>query len=267
MQRIILWLIAMTGLGLLGLITYKALRPTGLPAIVQPAPRINPPPPAPNAEPVVRYPVPELPADKPLPALDTSDATMKSALAEVFTDISVIEIIALRNFVRHVVATIDNLQRRKVALRLLPLKPATGQFSVSGDTNDYTIATDNAARYSPYVRLVDAVDSAKVVAFYFHYYPLFQQAYRDLGYPGGHFNDRLVDTIDHLIATPALQAPPRLVRPKVFYLYADADLESRSAGQKILMRMGNDNTARVKAKLRQIRSDIASQPSPPKIEK
>jgi len=107
------------------------------------------------------------------------------------------------------------------------------------------------------VRLAEAIDSAKLAALYFHYYPLFQQAYRDLGYPKGHFNDRLVQVIDHLLETPELEGPVALVRPKVFYLYADPGLESRSAGQKILMRTGAENTRRVKAKLKEIRGEIA----------
>jgi hypothetical protein len=48
-------------------------------------------------------------------------------------------------------------------------------------------------------------------------------------------------------------APLTLVQPKVFYRYADPGLEARSAGQKLLMRLGADDEAKVKAKLRQIR--------------
>jgi hypothetical protein len=100
------------------------------------------------------------------------------------------------------------------------------------------------------------VDAKKTVALYVRLYPLFQQAYQELGYPKGYFNDRLVEVIDHLLAAPALPAPAALVRPKVFYLYADAELESRSAGHKILMRIGNENAARIKSKLREIRAEL-----------
>jgi hypothetical protein len=44
----------------------------------------------------------------------------------------------------------------------------------------------------------------------------------------------------------------------VFYLYADPELESRSAGQKMLMRMGVEHAGRVKTKLREIRAAIAN---------
>jgi Protein of unknown function (DUF3014) len=52
------------------------------------------------------------------------------------------------------------------------------------------------------------------------------------------------------------------VQPKVLYQFADPELESRSAGQKILMRMGPVNESRVKAKLRDIRKALTGQQLP-----
>ncbi|MGQ0653783.1 MAG: DUF3014 domain-containing protein [Betaproteobacteria bacterium] len=46
------------------------------------------------------------------------------------------------------------------------------------------------------------------------------------------------------------------MRPKVLYEFVDPDLETRSAGQKIMLRMGAENAAKVKAKLREIRQEI-----------
>ena len=66
---------------------------------------------------------------------------------------------------------------------------------------------------------------------YRHFYPLFQQAYVDLGYPDGYFNDRLVEVIDHLLATPDVAGPIKLTQPSVFYQYADPSIEERSAGR------------------------------------
>lgn len=257
MQRIIWWLLLLGGLVLLALIIHNAIGPPEREVVVRRPPPTEPLPAALPAEPEIRHPVPQMPPEKPLPALDTSDATMKNSLAELLPDSRLIKLPVLKDFVRRVVATIDNLPRRTAAPRLWPLKQAPGQFMVSGGDEHPTIAADNSARYAVYVRLAEAIDSAKLAAVYFHYYPLFQQAYRDLGYPKAHFNDRLVQVIDHLLETPDLQEPVALVRPKVFYLYADPNLESRSAGQKILMRTGAENARRVKAKLREIRGEIA----------
>lgn len=256
MQRTVWWLIALVGLALIGLVIYNALRPPAQPIALRPASPVEPLRPTEPAEPQIRHPVPAVQMEKPLPALDTSDSTMNNALAELMPDNAFLELAVLKDFVRRVVATVDNLPRREVALRVRVVKPVPGQFKVSGSNENAAIAEENAARYTKYVRLAEMIDSAKLAAFYFHYYPLFQQAYRDLGYPKRHFNDRLVEVIDDLLAAPELQGAVALVRPKVLYLYADPDLESRSAGQKVIMRMGAQNAARIKTKLRELRAQL-----------
>ncbi len=256
MHRAVWWLIVLIGLVLLALIVYNAVGPPEQRVVVRSPEPIEPP--SQTSEARIQHPVPEVPAEKPLPPLQASDPAMKDSLTELLGDSALIERAVLKDFVRHVVATIDNLPRRMAAPRVWPLKPAPGQFKVTGKDERFTIAAGNSARYAIYVRLAEAIDSTKLVGFYFHYYPLFQQAYRDLGYPKGYFNDRLIQVIDHLLETPELEGPVALVRPKVFYLYADPGLESRSAGQKILMRTGAENTRRIKAKLREIRTEIVS---------
>jgi hypothetical protein len=93
---------------------------------------------------------------------------------------------------------------------------------------------------------------------YVRFYPLCQQAYVDLGYPNGYFNDRLVEVIDHLLAAPEMTGPIKLTVSHVLYEYADPEIEARSAGQKLLIRMGAENAAQVKAKLREIRREVVA---------
>ena len=109
------------------------------------------------------------------------------------------------------------------------------------------------------MRLLETVDAKQLVDPYVRHYPLFQQAYRELGYPDGHFNDRLVEAIDSLLATPDPKGPLSVVQPKIFYEFADRELEQLPAGQKLLLRMGRDNAALVKAKLREIRRLVANE--------
>jgi hypothetical protein len=119
-----------------------------------------------------------------------------------------------------------------------------------------TLSAANFERYAALMKVVQTADPRTVATVYFRLYPLFQQAYEDLGYPGMYFNDRLVQVIDNLLDTPDVKGPIRLVQPKVFYQYADPSLENRSAGQKLLLRMGSANEAIIKDKLRQLRADI-----------
>ena len=189
----------------------------------------------------------------PLPALDASDSDVASALLGLGGH-SLDGLLQRDQIVRRVVATVDALPRQSVGTNILPLKTPQGAFLVEQAEGAITLSPRNAERYAPYMQVLEGVDPKALVAWYVAHYPLFQQAYRDLGYPKGYFNDRLVVAIDDMLAAPVPDAPVTLVQPKVFYRYADPGLEARSAGQKLLMRLGAEDEARMKAKLRQIRA-------------
>jgi hypothetical protein len=108
------------------------------------------------------------------------------------------------------------------------------------------------------VRLAEAVPTEALVATYTRFYPLFQQQDENLGYPDRYFNDRVVEVIDHLLAVPEVHRLVLLTQPRVLYEFADPELEGLSAGQKILVRMGRENTVKVKAKLQEIREALVS---------
>jgi hypothetical protein len=207
------------------------------------------------AEPAILYPVPVAEA-APLPPLDSSDDTLRDALVNYFGKQSVQQLFGLDSIVRHMVVTIDNLPRETVATRLLPTKPVGGAFLVNKTGSEPTIATANAARYAPYVELAKRTDAAQLVKTYASFYPLFQAAYVELGYPKGYFNDRLVEVVDHLLAAPTTDGPVRLTQPHILYKFADPQFEKASAGHKIMLRIGNQNALVVKAKLREIRTEL-----------
>ena len=218
-----------------------------------------PAPPPVSSEPQIEHPIAadNAAGSAALPALNDSDQIVHDSLAGVLGRHAVEQFLVPQNIVRHLVATVDNLPRRKVAVELRPVKPAPGQSAIATQGEITTLSDGNFERYAPLVRVVQATDVKALVLVYERLYPLFQQAYEDLGYPGKYFNDRLVEVIDHLLQAPEVSAPIRLVQPKVFYEYADTDLESRSAGQKLLIRMGPANSRAIKAKLRVFRAEIA----------
>lgn len=224
------------------------------PEPVPPPPLVRAPEPA--ASPQIRFPIPSSAPVKALPELDDSDPAVLDALRGMWRVPLLQRLLHMKEFIRSAVATIDNLPRRKLTQRMLPVKPAEGAFVAAADGQAFAIDPDNAARYAIYVRLAAATDARQLVAIYVHFYPLFQLAYQDLGYPQGYFNDRLVEAIDDLLDAPDLKGPVALVRPKFFYEFADRDLEARSAGQRILMRIGDQNAAIVKTKLREIRAEL-----------
>jgi len=220
------------------------------------------PPPEPAA-PQIRHPIiaPIVESD-PLPALEESDASAFSALVGMDGAGGLAELLLAEHLIPRLVATIDALPRSKLPQRVLPMRPAKGPFLVLVDGEVAELDARNAQRYEPYVRIVQAIDSRSLADWYVRHYPLFQQAYRELGYPQGYFNDRLFEVIDHLLVTPEVPLPIELVKPDAWYEFADPALQARSAGQKSLIRMGPAHTAAVKDKLRELRAALLSQGRP-----
>ena len=224
-------------------------------AAPQPAPAA---PPAP--QPAIQHPL-ETAAQAPapsLPTLENSDSMMRDSVAHLIGRKAFAEAVIPQQLVRRIVATIDNLPRPTAPQRMMPLQPVPGAFAALGGNDDGSIDPVNYARYTPYVRVLQSVDAHALVQRYVRAYPLFQRAYEELGFPGKYFNDRLLQAIDDMLATPEIDGTIHVVRPKVLYQFADPDLETRSAGQKILLRMGAENAARVKAKLTEIRRELVA---------
>lgn len=250
-------------------------RPAPVPVVepVAQVPDAAPVPLAPTA-PAIQHPI-DPPASEaaggsaPLPMLAESDRQVAELLTELLTRKNVLGFLQLDAFVRRVVATVDNLAREQAPSRVWPVQPTPERFTVQRDNVGVeTIHPDNQRRYAPLVQMIEAVDTAQAVALYRRLYPLFQQAYEELGFPGRYFNDRLVQVLDHLIATPVQTAPLAVTlvevkgevpstRPWVRYEWADPALESRSAGQKMLLRTGPEHHQRLRAKLRDIRQRVA----------
>ena len=182
-----------------------------------------------------------------------------------------------QDFAHRLVATVDNLGRSHAAVALWPVNPAAGRLVVEKKDGGDVIGLDNGMRYTPFVLLVETVDLHKAVAVYARLYPLLQQAYENLGFPKHYFNDRLVEVIDQLLATPDANEPLKVrlpqingplqpERPWVLYEFEDPALQSLSAGQKIMLRMGPVNERRMKGKLAEIRrlGTAGSLPTPGK---
>ena len=249
----------------------------------QSAPVATHPSPEPAQPQATQLPVPAPEEHHPLePAADAqgnpplapdASATFDKTVAEWLGRERSLRFVATEDLARRIVATIDNLPRSHVAMQLWPLHPVGGRMSVEGGESDLHIAPGNAARYGAVVDFVTGLDPASAAALYRRIYPVLQRTYEGLGYPGKHFNDRIVAVIDHLLQTPEPAQPLMLKlvqvqgqtqnqvashQPWLHYEFADPQLEALSSGQKILLRMGLEHERRIKDSLRAWRAQITS---------
>ncbi len=196
----------------------------------------------------------------PLPPLDKSDAQFKSAISAFVTERSLETLFRTDGFIRRLVVSIDNLPGMQLPrAKHRAMRPIAGRFVVRAEGDSLYLSPDNFERYTPIVELIASLDVDRLIAVYLRYYPLFQEAYEYLGYPSAYFNDRLIDVIDHLLAAPAVDGPVKLVRPHVLYRYGDPNLETLSAGRKVMIRVGPVNARKLKSKLREIRHALTGE--------
>ena len=232
--------------------------------------------------PIAAAPPEPFPAISAPPALEVpaDPADANDLLIQVVVDLvgrkPIKELFQIDGLAQRVAATIDSLPRDHSSWIIWPVNRTAGRFTVvpGADGAEGTLSASNAARYTPFVQLVESVSTQKWVAFYQHVYPLLQQAYVNLGYPNASFNTRLLQVIDHLLEAPVLTSAPFLhlvevrgpvasLQPWVRYEFVEPQWEAMSAGQKILVRTGAANHQRLRIKLTALRAALAVQAAGP----
>ncbi len=209
--------------------------------------------------PPAKYPVPGADAGSPIPAGENTDKPILDAILGLAPREMLARFLNLQDFVRRFVVTVDNLPRQIVPSQWSAVRRVPGPLAVRPGAEQFTLSAENYNRYTPFVSFVEALSPKRSVAAYFHFYPLLQQEYRQMGFPTQHFSDRVVAAIDDMLSAPEIAGPIALVQPKVLYRFADPDLEKLSAGRKIMIRIGPENAARLKKVLRSLRAELVGQ--------
>jgi hypothetical protein len=259
-------------LAIAGLVIWFVQRPAPVPLPAPPVPAAASPAPEPGqpAMSSVEHPISEVEAR----VAAASDAaagaptSLPDALERLLGRQAVLGMLQVQDFPRRLVATVDNLGREAAPAQVWPVNPTAGRFLVREEAGRLVIDADNGLRYAPFVQLIESVDVRDAVALYLRWYAEFQQAYESIGFAGRHFNTRLVEVIDQLLATPlpagpievvlpAIRGPHQPPRPWVLYEFSDPSLRGLGSGQQWLLRMGPVNQRRLQARLAEFRALIA----------
>jgi hypothetical protein len=233
-------------------------------APVQPAPvpaaAVQPAAPVPDAAPAVQYPLPPVSEAEAVPP-----AGIAAAVEQLLGPGAAYLLGA--DLARRIVATIDQLGREHAPPSVWPVKTAPDRFLVEQRGDVTVIAAENARRYAPMVDALASVDPHAIVSLYRRLYPVLDRAWRDLGMGKVYLNDRVIEVIDLLLRTPEppqplavrlteVKGPVPSTRPWLRYEFADPQLESLAAGQKILLRLAPSERQKVREHLRALRHEL-----------
>lgn len=187
-----------------------------------------------------------------LPTLHESDQFLLANIASLTTKSLFIPI----DIIRNMVVFTDNFSRGELVDNFSPLKKPIEAFSVTKKKGVLIIDSQSYLRYDKYAHAIEAIDSEKFIKLYSLITPLIDQAYAEIGYPQGSFNQTFNKAIDHVLDTPILYYKLEVTSSSVMYQYTDEYLESLPDTQKLMLRMGPDNLLIVKEKLQEIQNEL-----------
>lgn len=220
--------------------------------------QIEAPVPEPEPQPVVTpqtqpaVATPTTPPPEPLPALAESDKFVHDKVVKMSDGMDINPLLNENDMVRQFVVFVDNLAQGELARKTSPMKAPTQKFTVSDITNKTYLDPDSYHRYDVYADFVSGLNDEQLLATYKQMLPLLDKAFTELGYPNITFNQRLQQAIKVLLATPIIEEPIELYSISVNYKFVDPKLEALPDAQKLLIRMGPENTRKLKKVLRRL---------------
>ena len=203
----------------------------------------------------VEAPVAEAAVD--LPRLNDSDSFVAEKISELSSGTSLLGYLVDEQLVRRAVVLVENISRGQYPQTALPYKPIVEEMQVSSDDGRlFTMEAASYTRFDAAVAAFVALDTEQTVGLYRLLSPLLQQAYAEIGFRDAEFEQALIKAIDAVLSAPEIEGPLQLVKPSVMYLYADTRLEELANMNKQLIRLGPENSARLKAKLREFKQAL-----------
>lgn len=190
-----------------------------------------------------------------LPSLDASDSLLGELIGALSRHPALARLLATKDLVRATTLAVVQIgQGRTPATPLKALRPAT-RVQILGTTAG-RIDPQSYARWDNSVAALLSVVPADAAQLYVNVKPLFDQAYIELGHPGGDFDTAIVAAIVMLDDTPTLPEDPQLLRRTNYFEHEDPALRTLPPVQKQFLLTGPENRRKTIGWFRQFASAL-----------
>lgn len=192
-----------------------------------------------------------------LPPLDDMDGFLRPLLSALSSRPELARWLATDDLVRQLAAAIDQAsQGDNPAGGFKELAPASG-LAVARRNNRRIIDPNGYKRYDGLVKTVTSLDASAVARIYRTIRPRLNEAYQNMGHPGGDVDVAVQQALDILLDTPVVKGPVALVEGAgARWAYEDPHLEALTPTQKQLVRMGPAHTDTMLVWLRAFQAGI-----------
>jgi len=189
-----------------------------------------------------------------LPSLEASDDFVREQVSLLSPGMA--EWLKQDDLVRRFAVVIDNARVGDYPRRQLGFLVPTAKFPVRQEGDRTLLDPDGYHRYDSFVDTAISVDPQRAAALLRTLSPLLVESLQELGAKDSDPTTAIRESIEQVLATPELEGDIEVVQPKVYYQFADPNLESLKPLQKQLLRMGPQNLARIKSYLTQVKAHL-----------
>lgn len=201
--------------------------------------------------------IPE-PVEPPSPAVtqESADDYAREIIDSVNGGKALKQFVAGDYVVERTVAILDTLRRGEVPYKLLPVGKPASAFPITDDGLRVTMDPAGFARYDTFANWVNSLDTDAIITGFNDFESLATTALSNMGVNDFDIRGVALAATTQILATPALPAGAELMRREANWVYMDPELESLTALQKQVLRMGPENAELVQQKARELRGAL-----------
>lgn len=193
-----------------------------------------------------------------LPTLEVSDGFIRADAAALSPHKTFAEWLKQDDLIARFAAAMHILSQGQIPRDSLSALAPRNKFSVINKNGKLTTDPRAYARYDAVADTVESIDASGAVKLFHKFKPLIDDVYQGLASKDAGTQEAVLRAIDGLLQVPAQEGDIQLKEGKkgLTYVYADPSLEKLTPAQKQLLRMGPKNTAKIQAKLREIKAAL-----------
>jgi len=184
--------------------------------------------------------------------LDKSDDVVRPLVSKLSSHPTFVLWLGSKDLIRKFTAAIDNIANGQSPRPQIDFFNTQGKFKVIAKRGQTYLDPASYERYNIIADIFNSLSVTECAKLYPQLRPLFQQAYRELGYPKEDFHQILLRAIVEVLRTPVVEDKILLEKKVTTYIITEPGLEALSPAQKHILRMGPENIQLIQARLREL---------------
>lgn len=187
---------------------------------------------------------------KPL-LLEDSDDSFRKTIEDVSENLS--DWFNFKHIIRKYLLIMNDISQNQLLYKHRKFLKLPKEIVVKNDSRGLYLAKESYDRFNRLADAIASIDTQKGIDLYITFKPLFEQVYEEFGYPEEYkLEDIFLKAAASVLNAPRQKGRVAVVRHSLRYKFSDKNLEALNDVEKLMLRMGPENTKKIQEKLRQL---------------